>query len=541
MAFGSVGGAKAATMSEVVQHTIQTNPEILQSAANRRAIDQELNQARGLYWPQVDLRAAWGPEYSNNTTTRGRGTRGTDTPGRWLPRAESQLTLQQRLFDGFETESEIERQAARSDAAAHRVRERSEFIALDAVQAYLDVLRNTEIVDQAAGNVEGHKRHLGNVRTRFQGGQSGIGDVRQAEARVADSEATLVSTQRDLEDSIIFFSRVVGREADDMVRPELKGSWLPRNVGAAAEIGIANNPTIKLAEADLDVSRAEISATKVSFWPTLNLELSGTRNDNLDGTPGVNHDFTGLVVLRYNLFRGFIDQARTREFVERFSESHQRLLDLKRRTKQEVRNSWNAMTKSQERLKVLTAQVKANEQVLDTYRQEFQIGQRDLLDLLDAQNELFNSRVQAITSDFVAQFGGYRLLASMGELLNVLGVSVRDEAGADKREEFGVTPDWRWQTRDPLAADLVVASVAEEEKTIAADGSTTTVTSEELKVVPAAAGEISGNIEPAFEPTIVSAVGPVGQPAAVTSPQPAAQAAGTGDATFENVNWKFNW
>ena len=170
LTFGMVGGVEAASLADTVQYTVRTNPEVLQSAANRRAIDFELRQAKGLYFPQIDLRAGAGPEWSDNTSVN----------NTTMTRYESRVTLQQRLFDGFETQSEKERQAARIDAAASRVRERSEFLGLNAVEFYLDVLRTTAIVEPAVANVQAHKRILESVRTRFRCGQSGVGDVHQA-------------------------------------------------------------------------------------------------------------------------------------------------------------------------------------------------------------------------------------------------------------------------------------------------------------------------------------------------------------------------
>ena len=481
LTFGMVGGVKGASLADTVQLTIRTNPEILQSAANRRAIDFELRQAKGLYYPQIDLRAGVGPEWSDNTS------RSNTT----LTRYESRVTLQQRLFDGFETQSEKERQAARVDAAASRVRERSELIGLNAVEAYLDVLRTTAIVEQAAVNVQAHRRVMGAVQTRFKGGQSGIGDVHQAEARVANAEATLVASRRNQQESMITFQRVVGQEPEDLARPTTDEGALPGSSFEAVETGIQNNPTIKLAQADVDVSKAEISATKVDFWPVANLEVQGGANRNLDGIRGSNNDITALVVLSYNLYRGGIDEAEKFEFVERHAEALQRLANLKRGVAEEVRQAWNAMTKARERLANLNDQVAADEKVVVTYRQEFQIGQRDLLDLLDSENELFTSRVSAITEDYVAQFGGYRVLASMGQLLNVLGVSAIKEATGGQRDQTGRTPDSRWMTSDPMAGEgKSMAGVQEKEAVTTAPGQAPAKTDAagpgELKVEPAA-------------------------------------------------------
>ncbi len=508
--FGMVGGVDAASLADTVQYTIRTNPEILQASANRRALDFELRQAKGLYYPQVDLRGAVGPEWSDNTSI-------TNTT---LTRWESRVTLQQRLFDGFETESEKERQAARIDSAASRVRERSEFLGLNAVEFYLDVLRTTAIVEQAAGNVQAHRRVQGAVQTRFRGGQSGIGDVHQADARVANAEATLITSRRNQREAVIRFQQTVGQEPEDLVRPALDEGSLPGSSFEAVEIGIQNNPIIKLSQADIDVSKAEISVTKVDFWPVVNLEVSGSANRNLDGIRGSNNDAMALVVLSYNLYRGGIDEAEKFEFVERHAESLERLASLKRDVAEDVRQSWNAMTKAREALGALNEQVAADEKVVVTYRQEFQIGQRDLLDLLDSENELFTSRVRSITADYVAQFGGYRVLASMGQLLNVLGVTAVNEATGGQRDKIGRTPDSRWMTSDPMAG---------EGRTVAAVERKEAVTVKE----PA----------PAAAEAVTAAPGPDGKP--VTNElkvEPAAGQAGPPEVvTLNTIEWNNAW
>ncbi len=521
LTFGMGGGVDAASLADTVQYTIRTNPEVLESAANRRAIDFELRQAKGLYYPQIDLRAAIGSEY---TKTRARD------PSTTLLRSESRATLQQRLFDGFETESEKERQAARIDSAASRVRERSEFLGLSAVEFYLEVLRTSAIVEQAVANVQAHRRVLGQVQTRFRGGQTGIGDVHQAESRVADAESTLVLSQRNQRDGVIQFERVVGQAPEDLVRPALDEAALPGSSFEAVEIGIQNNPVVKLAEADVDVSKAEISATKVDFWPVANLEVSGSYNNNLDGIRGENRDASALLVLSYNLYRGGIDEAEKFEFVERHGESLERLADLKRGVAEEVRQSWNTMTKAREQVGILGREVAANVKVVSVYREEFQIGQRDLLDLLDSENELFNSRVRAITSDYVAQFGGYRVLASMGQLLNVLGVTAINEATGGQRAKIGKTPDWRWQTSDPMAREGRTVAAVEKKEAVTAK-----------KAAPAAAEAVT--TAPGQAPAKTAAAGPGGKP--VTSELKVELAGGQASppevVTLKTIEWNNAW
>ena len=185
--------AQSMTLKEAVEIAINTNPEVGSVSNNRRAIDEELRQGRALYLPQIDLRAATGPEYSDNVTVEARG-----KDDITLVRKEGSATLSQLLFDGFFADSEVEKQIARVESAAHRVNETSEFIGLDAVEAYLEVLRHRARVEIAENNVQVHRQRLDQVRARADAGGGNIADVRQAEARLSNAESSLNQVRGDL-------------------------------------------------------------------------------------------------------------------------------------------------------------------------------------------------------------------------------------------------------------------------------------------------------------------------------------------------------
>ena len=419
--FGSVfavGAAHSETLNEAVQQTVSTYPEIAEASANRRAVDQELKQAEGLYLPTLDLEAGIGYEWTDTVTIDNED----------LRRTESSLLLVQTLYDGGFRSAEVDRQENRVDSAAYRVRERSEAIALDAVRAYLDTLRSLEIVELARQNVEKHRRTLNEIQDRVDAGQSGIGDDQQALARLAAAEDTLVETMRALDDAEITYQRVVGVRPADLTLPEFNDSSLPDNIDDIVAIALENNPDLKFAESDIKSSEAEIRATQASYYPTINLEVGASADNNLDGVDGHNDDFLAMVRLRYNLYRGGIDEGREKEAIARKAETEQRKLRFERLVAEEVRRSWSSLARSQARAEVLAAAVVANREVASTYGQEFEIGQRDLLDLLDADNELFNSRTSLVTVEYAVRFAKYRLLATMGLLNSTLGVSLPEEA-----------------------------------------------------------------------------------------------------------------
>jgi len=430
------GAALAGTLSETVQFAISTHPDVKEAAANRRATEAELREARGLYYPRLDARAGIGPEWSLNTTTSPR-------PGGWLGRMESDLTLQQLLFDGFAREGEVEKRASRVDAASYRVRERSEVIALNSTQAYLDVLRNQELVQLAKDNVDIHQGITDDVRSRVQGGQSGIGDQQQAEARLATAKNTLIRAEKDLEDATASFIRFVGEAPSDLVLPELSEALLPASVDDAVGQSRSNNPAIRAVGADIDVTHGERRVVEGDFYPTFRVEITGSRNRHIDGTQGPNHDFLAMLRMQWNLFNGGQTTARKMEAIERITESREAFLGVQRLIEESVRLAWIATENAKRESLTLNDLVLANSQVVSTYRQEFEIGQRDLLDLLDSENELFLARSRLITADFVVMFGKYRILADTGKLLDGLDLKVMAEQGTGYRAGAGVHPDWQ--------------------------------------------------------------------------------------------------
>lgn len=417
--FSTAGASSvyAMTLQEAVGLAISTNPEVGAVANDRLAVDEELRQGRALYYPQIDLRAETGPEFSENSTVDAQG----DDDGDWKHRSQASLTLSQLLFDGFFADSEVERQQARVKSAAYRVGETAEFVGLDAVEAYLEVLRHRERVLIAEDNVSVHRTTLGGVQQRAQGGGGNIADVRQAEARLSSAESTLVQTRGDLRDAEALFERVIGQKPDSLDAPTAPTGVLPADVDEAVAVSIENSPTVQFARADIETAQADVKQQEASLYPDLRLELGGSINDNLDGQTDTEHDATALVVMRWNLYRGGADTARIREFKHRLAEATDSLRINERQVAEDARVSWNAIEVSRQNVQILAQNVEANQRTRDVYAQQFDIGQRGLLDLLDADNELFLSRDNLITARYAEIFATYRLLATMGALVDTVG------------------------------------------------------------------------------------------------------------------------
>jgi adhesin transport system outer membrane protein len=420
------------SLQEAVSMAISTNPSVGEVSNDRRAIDQELRQGRALYYPQVDARIASGVEWSENETTSD-GTGPNDTRTLW--RKEGSLTLSQLIFDGFFAESEVERQTSRAKSAAYRVQESAEFTGLDAVEAFLDTQRHRERVQLAEDNVSVHRSRLGQVQQRAQAGGGNIADVRQAEARLANAESTLVETQGNLKDAESNFIKVVGQAPDTLDEVAIPADAMPTDVDTAVNTAVEASPTVSFARQDVKTAEADVKQQEASLYPDIRLELSTSAGDDVDGRKSSEYDASALVVLRYNLYRGGADTARIREFKWRLAEAIDAMHTQERKVSDDARVSWNAIEVSHSNVEILGRQVEADVKTRDVYKQQFEIGQRGLLDLLDADNELYLARDNLITARYAEVFANFRLLATIGALQKTLGITPLDSATQLKAEE----------------------------------------------------------------------------------------------------------
>lgn len=416
-----VAVAEAGSLTDSVRGALQTNPEIGVVKADRHAVDQELRLARSGYLPALDLRAAAGPEYSDNSTTRSRTTTGDGNQK--LLRREAQLSLSQMLFDGYATTSEVERQRARVNSASFRVAEAAEFIALDAIETHLNVIRNEEIVALNETNVEQHRRILSQVGELEEGGRTDIADVRQAESRLASSEESLAISRGNLADAVASYRRVVGEAPTELTKSSPPAAVIPASPDDAADLASINSPTVSIAAADVDVASAELRASRAGFYPRFDIEAGADVGENIDGVDGNNTGASALVVMRYNIFRGGGDVALEREAFHRVNEARANLERARLFAEEEARFSYNAFDTATARTRALVSKAEAQRRTRDAYSSQFEVGNRDLLDLLDSENELFIDRVNLVTAMVTEEFAVYRILAIVGGLLDTLDVS----------------------------------------------------------------------------------------------------------------------
>lgn len=412
------------SLRDAVATGVATNPEYGVVAASRRATDEELEQGRALYLPSLDANADIGWERTDDQGTRNRGTGKEET----LLRYETGLTLTQMLFDGWDAKYEVERQKARVISSASRVRETAELVGLSIVESYLEVLRQRQLLAIARQNVQDHLDILDQIQDGVSAGRSTQADLEQAKARLASARATETDTRQALRFAETQYRREVGDEPGDLQMPEVPYNSLTSDVSEEVEKSLAYSPTLDIFEADIEVAYAEAHQTRSTFYPQVDLQLNARQGENLGGVEGVDRSGTALVTLDWNLYRGGADVARSREFIHRHQQSKEARAEAARQVESDVRQTWASMVAAGERARHFAAQADANVEVVKAYRDQFSLDRRTLLDVLDAQNELFVSRSNTINAEFLEVFAVYRLLALKGTLFPVMGLEYPRES-----------------------------------------------------------------------------------------------------------------
>lgn len=409
------------TLQDAVAKGVQTSPYYGAIANDSLAAREALTQAQALWLPSLDLQGETGYERTDSRSIQ----------DETLWRSRASLTLTQLLFDGNGTNSEIRRQKSRVRSSAYRVSEAAEFVALDITDAYLEVLRQRDLLAIARANVEDHMRILETIREGAAAGTVTEGDVSQALARQAQARATVSSNEQALREAEAFFRQTVGEMPGNMTLPDIPQDKLPEEVEEAVRISLTQSPTLSVYEADIKAAEAELEATRSPFYPRVELQANSSNGDNIDGVEGDENRQSILAVMRWNLYRGGADMARQREYLYRHAGTKERRADAARELEKNVRDTWAGMLAAGERAEQFMEQATANEKVVAVYLDQFSLNRRTLLDVLDAQNELFVSRASHVNATYTEMFAVYRMLALEGKLLGTLGVAPPRETKID--------------------------------------------------------------------------------------------------------------
>lgn len=407
--------ASAMNIKETIEDAIIHNPEFRQEVKSYRAIESEVRGAKGGYYPRIDLNAGIGYEEVDRP--------GIDnTGGDGLTRREASVKLTQNLFEGFGTQDELDRQKYRLDAQAYKAISTANDIALEMAQAYVNLLKEQELLKLAQDNLDTHLKILDQIQKRNEAGIGNQVEVDQAKARLALAQSNYGSAENNYYDARAKFRRVLGRKPDnELIKPKFHAK-LPKTLEEATNIALLEHPTMKSANADIAEARMQYESSGQTYYPRVDLEIEKTFDDNLSGVEGKNEYLQAMIRLKYNLYNGGRDSADRDRTASNYHQATEIRNNTRRQVIENLRFAWNANQYIGNQLKYVNQHIKLTHETLLGYRKQFSLGRRSLLDLLNTENEYVSALRTLITNEADQLNAKYRILAGTGELLNALNV-----------------------------------------------------------------------------------------------------------------------
>jgi len=423
------------SMQDAIETAIMANPEILQAQYNTEAIQMEREQAQSLYLPRLDVEASAGIRRLENNTRRNLGIADQE-----LYPLEAQATIDWTLFDFGRRRGELLRQASRVDGASLRVVERSEFIALQVARQYLDVLLQQRIVAAAQDNLAFHSTLVTDLGKGVEEESISVADLQQAEERLLSARVRETEAIEALEVAQNSLRRLTGLTINDVQLPPDLSAALPSTEDETIGLARTRNPLVREAQADVDAAHGLVMSAKGDFYPTIGVDARGRIGEDIDGFAGDTNDVQARVYVRWNIFNGGLTRGKYQEMVHRASQARYRLHEITRRAEEDAANSWTSLRAQNSISAALARQSQVSDDLLLSYRSQFNVGRRSLLDVLDAQNTRFNTQVRLETSKFSQVFAQYQILAATNQFLEAMSIAPGAGAGKEERARFDYGP-----------------------------------------------------------------------------------------------------
>lgn len=417
--------SKSFTLNDMLNEVILTDPQINEYLHQYRSVVQEAKVSRSGYLPKLDL-------YGKIGRMDERG----DEDDKYTS-SEMSLKLTQNLFDGFSTRASQLRDNARARAAYKKYMEVAQKKLYEAIEAYIGVIEYAQILAIAKDNVRVHEETLVRIKRRYDKGYSTLSEVDRVRGRVALSRSNYIAQTNNLYDARIKFQKALGKSIDakDLVKPIFRLK-LPSTLEEATKIAIKNNPSMQVANLDIDASKQSLRYAKKGRYPKLDVELKGSRySDRYSSEDGDEKELSAMLVLNYNLYNGNSDEAVTQKYISLLNAQYAHKNKLKRDLLESLGLSWSAYKLLQQQQIYQQRYKNLTQKSQRAYSKEFQLGRRTLIDLLDIQDELNNVRIKVIHNDYDLLFAKYRVAEAMGKLFDVIRYKFDMQNDEDSEDE----------------------------------------------------------------------------------------------------------
>lgn len=400
------------SLQQTVREAVEGNPEVQASWHQFLASGQDVRAAESGYRPTVDVSARYGYDWQ-------------DADGREnYDGADASISLVQQLYDGFETRNDVQRFSGLELVRYHELLSSVQQTALEAYQAHTDVIRRRELVDLAEENLARHEEVYDKIIETVSAGIGRAADLEQISGRLALAKANLITEQANLHDVKSRYLRIVGHLPANELEPfALDESALPNSLDGILYRAYENNPAFHAAVRNIRAAESTVDYRKSAMKPRLNLTASyNTQTYDDIGRDNSQSDARIGLEVRYNLYRGGQDQAVVREAYQQVNVAKNQRDQECRVLRQNIQVAYEDIQSINSQLPNLNQHRLSSERVVAAYRDQFDIGNRTLLDVLDAENEAFQASIAYVNAVHDKKIAVARTLAATGDWLATVGV-----------------------------------------------------------------------------------------------------------------------
>ncbi len=413
--FGS-SSASAGPLPHLIQDLLADHPLIKAAESGVDASEAAEREALGGYLPRVDAAVNIGYETIDRTETNPAGNYTN------YPTDSHSLTVTQPLFTGYRVSSSHESAKIGVDVAEMTLEQVQQQVMFEAINSYLDILRQIELNNLSLENIETLKRQLQLEDERVQRGSGIAVDVLQAKSRLQIAKERYTAFQGNLKDAISRFTQVFDREPDlgNLQIPDIPFKQIPPSIDEAIQAALQANRGLLASKYGVEVASLARDVAKSAYYPSVDLVSAGNYDDNVSGVSGTETRFSVTGRMSWNLYNGGADVARVKQAAANYEATGENYRQAMRQTVQEVKLAWTSLTVSQKRLDLLENAVNIAAEVYDSRTKLRDAGSETAINVLDAENELFRAKIDAASARYDYYTAVYRLLQAMGQLTPAL-------------------------------------------------------------------------------------------------------------------------
>jgi outer membrane protein len=422
--------ARSETLEAALVQAYQNNPTLNSQRAATRAIDEGVPQALSGYRPRITVTSTAGEQLSSTTSKSQSAPPGTShystLTGNNGPTSVG-ATITQTLFNGFQTANRTRQAESAVLAARSNLRVIEQTVLLNAATAYMNLLRDTAILDLQRRNVEVLQEQLRQTRDRFNVGEVTRTDVAQSESSLAAGRSQVLSAEANYTSSVATYRQVIGTNPGKLSPATPVDRFSPHAVPQAVAVGTASNPAVTAAQYNVDVALQAVKVAEGALYPTLSVQGNYTKNwlsqQSLSDMESYNASVIGT--LSVPIYQGGAEYSVIRQAKETLGQKRIDLDTARDQVRQSVVQAWGLLEAGKANIEATQAQVQSAEIALNGVREEARVGQRTTLDVLNAQQVLVNARVAVVTAQHDRVVASYALLSAVGRLSpTVLGLRV---------------------------------------------------------------------------------------------------------------------